>query len=437
MNRKPKARGNEKATSSGSKSKGLDQTPYLPGLGCSIFEGSPLPIATLSGSNHVVRYANPAFVRLAGKLKEQVIGIPFAEVLPSDECVSLLDRVYRTGEAETHTEPEHSGAPSLYWSYALWPILGPDERPVVGVVFQVTETARFHQQASAMNQQLLQSGLRQHELTEEAENLNAQLQMEITERKLMEQALLNSEKLAVTARLAATMAHEINNPLAAITNLTFLLAPLQTSPEGQAYVATLDQQVRGLSRIATQMLKFNRDHNRATEFGLGELLNEIVDFYQNQAEKQGVVVHRRVETEGLVAGFRGEITQVITNLLLNALDATPAGGQVSVHLYPAPPWLCEAHHQCGYCLTVADTGSGIDPQIYARIFEPFFTTKGEKGSGLGLWLSMSIVNRVGGSIRLWSTRRPGRSGTCFSVFLPANDAIFTPLRRRYERWKRA
>jgi signal transduction histidine kinase len=254
----------------------------------------------------------------------------------------------------------------------------------------------------------------------------------MSERKRMEQALVNSEKLAAAARLASTMSHEINNPLAAITNLIFLLAPLQTTPEGRAYIATLDQQVRGLSRIATQMLKFHRDNNQPTEFKLGGLLNEIVDFYQNQADEQGVVVNRRLETEGKIAGFRGEITQVITNLLLNALDATPSGGQVTVHLYPAPPWLCELHHRCGYCLSVADTGSGIDPQNYPRIFEPFFTMKGEKGSGLGLWLCMGIMNRVGGSIRLWSTRRPDRSGTCFLVFLPAEEATFTPLRRRYE-----
>lgn len=99
----------------------------------------------------------------------------------------------------------------------------------------------------------------------------------------------------------------------------------------------------------------------------------------------------------------------------------------------AVPCLCEVHHQCGYYLSVADTGSGIDPQHRARIFEPFFTTKGEKGSGLGLWVCAGIVNRVGGSMRVWSSRRPGRSGTCFSVFLPAKEATFTPLRRRYER----
>jgi signal transduction histidine kinase len=117
-----------------------------------------------------------------------------------------------------------------------------------------------------------------------AERLNAQLQLEIADRKRMERALVNSEKLAVTARFALTMAHEINNPLEAITDLIFLLAPLQTSSEAQSYVATIEDQLQGLSRIATHMLKFHRDSNRAAEFKLSAVLSEILDFYRPQAE---------------------------------------------------------------------------------------------------------------------------------------------------------
>ena len=413
-----------------------DQMPDLPSLCRLMFEGSPLPMVTVEGAKHVVRYVNPAFCRLAGKSKDELIGNPFAEIVPEDGFLSFLDQVYRTGEAGIHTEPETSVIQTAYWSYAMWPVVSADERPV-GVMIQVTETTRFHRQSTAMNEELLLSGLRQHELTEEAERLNAQLHLEMAERKRMEQALLNSEKLAATARLASTMAHEINNPLGAITNLIYLLAPLQSSPEAQAYIATLDHQVRGLSRIATQMLKFHRDNNQPTEFKLEELVREVANFYRPQAERQGIVVDRRLETEGIIVGYSGEIVQVVTNLLLNALEATPSGGRVILHLYPAPPWLCEVRGQCGYCLSVTDTGSGIDPQHYARLYEPFFTTKGDKGTGLGLWLCMGIVSRVSGSMRVWSTRRPGRSGTCFSVFLPAEEATFTPLRRRYEREKSA
>jgi two-component system CheB/CheR fusion protein len=208
---------------------------------------------------------------------------------------------------------------------------------------------------------------------------------------------------------------------------------LQTSPEAQGYIATLEEQVEGLSRISTQMLKFHRDNNRPTEFKLDELLQEILHFYHSRAETQGIDLDHRIETEGKIVGFRGEVNQVITNLLLNAFEATPSGGKVFIHLYPSPPWLCETRNRCGFCLSIADTGIGIDPQNYGRIFEPFFTTKGDKGTGLGLWLCTSIVNRVGGSIRVWSRCRPGRTGTCFSVFLPVDEATFTPHRRRYER----
>jgi two-component system CheB/CheR fusion protein len=226
------------------------------------------------------------------------------------------------------------------------------------------------------------------------------------------------------------MAHEINNPLAAMTNLVFLLSSLQTNPQAQAFIAMMEDQIQGLSRIATNMLKFHRDNNKLAEFKLDGVLREVSDFYRPQADKQGIVVRERLETDGAILGFRSEIVQVVTNLLLNALDATPAGGQVTIHLYPAPRWLCEVHASCGYCLSIADTGSGIASQDRARIYQPFFTTKGERGTGLGLWVSAGIVNRIGGSIRVWSTRRPGRSGTCFSVFLPAGQATFSSLRRR-------
>jgi two-component system CheB/CheR fusion protein len=297
-------------------------------------------------------------------------------------------------------------------------------------MMQVTETTQFHQRAIAVNEQLLLSGVRQHELRETAESLNAQLKLEIEDRERMERALVNSEKLAVTARFASTMAHEINNPLEAMTNLVFLLASLQTSPEARAHIATLEDQLQGLRRIAAHALKFHRDGNKPVEFKLNEVLREVADFYRLQAERQGIVVHQRFETDGTILAFRSEIVQVVTNLLLNALDATTPHGQVILHLYPAPRWLCEIHASSGYCLSIADSGSGIEPQDRARIYQPFFTTKGERGTGLGLWVSAGIIDRIGGSIRVWSTCRPGRSGTCFSVFLPAEQASLTRVRRR-------
>jgi signal transduction histidine kinase len=386
-------------------------------------------MAALEGADHVLRYANSAFCRLVCKTQAELTGRPLVELVSWEGCIALLNLVYSTGEVTMQIEPKEKDAHSSHRAYTIWPVHVADNHPA-GVLMQVTETRQLHQRAIAVNEQLLLSGVHQHELRETAERLNAQLQLEIAERKRMERALVTSEKLAVTARFALTMAHEINNPLEAITNLVFLLAALQSTPEAKAYIATIDDQLKRLSRISTQALKFHRDASKPGVFKLKALLREVSDFYRPQAERQGIVLHERLETDGAISGFRSEIVQVVTNLLLNALDATPARGQVIIHLYPAPRWLCDIHASSGYCLPIADCGSGVAPQDLARIYQPFFTTKGERGTGLGLWVSASILNRIGASMRARSTRRPGRSGTCFSLFLPIEQAISTPLRRR-------
>ena len=173
----------------------------------------------------------------------------------------MLDRVYGTGQAVVHSEPEETETHPAARSYTMWPIRGAEDRPAE-IMMQVEETTRIYQQAIAMNQQLLLCGVHQHELREMAESLNAQPKLEIAERERMERAFVNSEKLAVTARFALTMAHEINNPLAAMTNLVFLLSSMQTSPQAHAFITMMEDQLQGLSRIATHMLKYHRDSNK-------------------------------------------------------------------------------------------------------------------------------------------------------------------------------
>lgn len=159
----------------------------------SLMEGSPVPMAELEGAGQVLRYVNPAFCRLVGKANEALVGHPFAEtVQEGDTCLAALGRVYRTGDAENHTGPERAGPDPAYWSYAMWPVLDADRRPS-GVMMQVTETTRFHRQAGAMNEALLVSSMHQHELTDAAEKLNAQLQTEIAGRKAFNDALRESE----------------------------------------------------------------------------------------------------------------------------------------------------------------------------------------------------------------------------------------------------
>lgn len=164
----------------------------LPRICLAITEHAPLPMATVEGATHIVRYGNPAFCRLMGQPMEQFVGKALGELLPAkDQCVTLLDRVFRTGAPETYTEEEPSRPHPVFWSYTIWPVRA--DEGLVGVMIQVTETAQAHEKTVAMNQALVLGSLRQHELTEAAENLNAQLRDEIAERKQAEKALRQSE----------------------------------------------------------------------------------------------------------------------------------------------------------------------------------------------------------------------------------------------------
>lgn len=258
---------------------------------------------------------------------------------------------------------------------------------------------------------------------------------DITAAKHAEQVLIRNEKLAATGRLAATIAHEINNPLQGIMSLVYLLRTSVEDPnlqeKSRQYVEMIDAQLQAVARIASQTLKLNRDKGSPQTFLLSELLSELLDFYQANARKQGVRLEKRLETGGRIVGFAGEIRQVMSNLVLNATEATPKGGNIIVHLYEGVDWRDTARR--GYRVTILDSGTGISPQHRSRIFEPFFTTKEETGTGLGLWVSLGIIVRAGGSMRVWSTQKTGRSGTCFSIFLPAEVPVTERhRRRRYE-----
>ncbi len=261
-------------------------------------------------------------------------------------------------------------------------------------------------------------------------DISAQMKAE-EDLRLRQHALVRSEKLAATGRLAATIAHEINNPLAAMVNIVYLLGQSVTDASTREYVDLLDKQLRTISRVATQTLKFHRDSGPRTEIKLAEMIDELLEFYGPLTQTHGVTLVKRLDAEGKLAGSSGELRQVFSNLIVNAIEATPQGGKVALHLYETADWRNPGTR--GYRIAVADSGSGIDPEHRSSIFEPFFTTKGERGTGLGLWVSMGIVDRAGGSMRVWSTQRPGRSGTCFSVFLPAEvPAAENSKRRRYE-----
>ena len=172
-------------------------TPDLQSLSRQVTERSPLPMAALEGATHLVRYVNPAFCRLVRKKSEELVGIPFARAVPeAGACLPHLDQTYRTGTAETCVAQEHSAPHPLHWSYAVWSVPGTPSRPA-GVMIQVTDMKEadvFRQRATAMNQELMLASVRQHELTEAEEELNAELRKEIAERKSVEEALRAGEE---------------------------------------------------------------------------------------------------------------------------------------------------------------------------------------------------------------------------------------------------
>jgi two-component system CheB/CheR fusion protein len=245
---------------------------------------------------------------------------------------------------------------------------------------------------------------------------------DITQRKLAEAALVKSEKLAAAGRLAATLAHEINNPLQAVANLMALVTSSPTlDPQDQEYVAKVEEELKRISHLTRQSLSFYRESASPTPVDVKETVEKVLSIFAKRIAKKNIAVKARFLSEGTVINsFAGEIRQVVTTLLLNAIDAVPGDGTIAIHVQKTS----HRHPRKirGVRVTIADNGVGISPFNRARIFEPFFTTKGEQGTGLGLWVADGIISRLQGSIQMRSSVRPGKSGTCFSVFLPLQAA---------------
>jgi PAS domain S-box-containing protein len=243
---------------------------------------------------------------------------------------------------------------------------------------------------------------------------------DITERKLAEQVLLRTEKLAAVGRLAASIAHEINNPLESVTNLIYLARSAEDLEQSREYLALAETELRRASAITSQTLRFHRQSTRPTEITCGELFGNVLGVLRGRILNADIVVEKRERANRPVLCFDGEVRQVVSNLIVNAVDAMhPCGGRLIIRSREGRD---HATSRPGLVLTVADTGVGMSPETLSKIFEPFYTTKGVAGTGLGLWISKEIVERHCGSLRVRSSRRPGRTGTVFTVFLPFEAA---------------
>jgi PAS domain S-box-containing protein len=235
---------------------------------------------------------------------------------------------------------------------------------------------------------------------------------DVSSRKRMEQSLLQAEKIAATGRMAATIAHEINNPLESVMNLLYLLREKITDGDGLGFLATAEEELKRVSHIAKQTLGYYREHAAASLASLGEIAEHALTIYEPRCIAAGITVRRSLGPSTKVMLRRGEMMQVISNLIVNAIYAMAVGGTLSVSV-------CDTSSaEDGIVLTVEDDGVGIAPKDLPKVFDAFFTTRATVGTGIGLFIAKQFVEGHGGRIDLDSSCEPDSHGTTVRVFLP-------------------
>jgi PAS domain S-box-containing protein len=242
-----------------------------------------------------------------------------------------------------------------------------------------------------------------------------------TARKQAEEALLQGEMLASAGRMAASIAHEINNPLEAVMNTLYLARITADLPQqAREYLDIADGELMRVAHIARQTLGFYREFTEATSNSVSALIASVVDLLQAKIKSTGVTIVQRCDSELQVMGVTGELRQVLANLLANSLDAIGHDGRIVLR---ASASIDPDDGRRRVRVTVADCGHGMGAATMKQIFDPFFTTKGSVGTGLGLWVCKQLVDKNGGSIRVRSHMDGERGGATFSVVLPEGAAM--------------
>jgi signal transduction histidine kinase len=349
-----------------------------------LFQQAPAFFAVLSGPEYVFEMINSLYQELVGQ--RSVLGKPLREAVPEAEAqgfFALLDGVYQTGKPfvgrstpiQLARSPAHP--PELRYLDFVYQPMRDRDGSISGIIV---------------------------------------LGVDVTESKRAELLLMQSEKLNAVGRLASSIAHEINNPLAAVTNLLYLAQQAEVGPEAKGYLETAEVELQRVTTIANQTLRFHRQSTNPKAVTSAELIDATLPLYQGRLANAHVKVERRERANRAVQCFDGEIRQVLSNLVGNAIDAMIGrSGRLLVRSREGRDW---ATGRRGVVLTVADTGTGMSPHTLSKICEPFFTTKGEKGNGLGLWISREIVDRHRGILKVRSRQSADRSGTVFTLFLP-------------------
>jgi signal transduction histidine kinase len=352
-----------------------------------ILRQAPAFFALLQGPDHVISIVNSLYLRLINN--RDVVGKPVRMALPevaAQGYLDILDRVYQG-------EP-YVGHGARYDVYAGEGVQ-PDER-YLDFIYQP--------------------------LRESDDSISGiiVLGVDVTDRKRAQDVLLQTEKLAAVGRLASSIAHEINNPLESVTNLLYLAQQTAIDPVTLEYVTTAAIELRRMSSITSQTLRFHRQRTGPAATKSEDLLESVLSIYQGRLNNSNIEVSQRNRETRPIVCLDGEIRQVLNNLVGNAIDAMAgSGGRLSLRSREGTHWTSGTR---GIVFTVADTGSGMRPETVARIFEPFFTTKGLSGTGLGLWVSHDIVQRHHGKLSVKSTSTQGQSGTVFTLFLPFDSS---------------
>lgn len=234
---------------------------------------------------------------------------------------------------------------------------------------------------------------------------------EVTERKLMERQLILSEKLAATGRMAATIAHEINNPLESVMNLMYLARTSKTLNSAKSYIQTAERELERVSHIARQTLGYYRENGAHSSVLLQDLVQDVLTVYQGKITGAGITVDCEFGDHPAITASKGELVQVLSNIVANSIDAMPHGGVLRIEIE-------RSHSPAGVHIEIKDQGTGIEQEHLPRVFDPFFTTKGQLGTGIGLWVVKQLVEKHGGAITLSSRTDSDTTGTSVSISLP-------------------
>lgn len=248
---------------------------------------------------------------------------------------------------------------------------------------------------------------------------------DLQDQKLNEEALRTAEKLSVTGRMAAAIAHEINNPLESITNLLFLVRlESEGNPRALEFLAMTDNELERISSITKQTLQFYRDPSTPTDVNARGILEEVLRLFRTRLGSKRIQATLQTEPALYFQAIKGEIRQVLINLVNNAIDAVEPGGSIEIEAsaaaYAGSP---------AVCILIHDNGSGITPEQADRLFTPFFSTKGALGTGLGLWVSKGILEKHGGLLQIGTHGLDGSRRTTATVMLPiqASPHLRTPV----------